>query len=135
MGLLERRALEEFQKSVFPKLKSDIDASAGFPVSMEVKWETLAADGYAHLYNEAFPKIYFEPLVLAFKKIAVDQMGKDALKAGLKMVLIANTKGAFSPNGFSFEEGVLNLDHEPCSNIDDVNQRAEGIQKLLESKL
>ena len=32
-------------------------------------------------------------------------------------------------------KGTLTLDHEPHTNVDDINERSEGIRKLLESKL
>ncbi|MBI3297356.1 MAG: hypothetical protein HYZ75_04270 [Elusimicrobia bacterium] len=135
MGLAERRAVEEFKDKQFPALKQEIDQAAGFDVPLEVQWDTLAAEGYSHLYADAFPKVYFVPLRDAVKAIAVDQMGKDALKGGLKKVLVANTKEGFSCSSFSFEGGTLTIDHQPCSNIDDVGERTTGIQKMLEEKL
>lgn len=136
MGLTERRALAAFQESVFPGIKKEIDQIAGFEVSMEIKWETLGAEGYADSYPEFFSKVYFTPLVTAFKAICVDQMGKDSLKKSLKKVVIMNEKQFYSPeSGFTFKDGILTLDHQPASNVDSVRDRETFLQKLLENSL
>jgi len=135
MGLAERRAVKEFQDKAYPGLKKQVDKAAGFSVPIEVKWDSLASEGQSHLYADSYPKVFFEPLVKAFTRIAVDDMGKKALKEGLKEVRIANTKGSYSCSGFTFKDDILDIDHEPCSNVDDIEQRAEGIQKLLENGL
>ncbi len=135
MGLAERRAVKEFEEKVSPEFKKQIETVAGFPILIDVKWDTLAVEGSAHLYKEAFPKVYFTPLINALKKVCVDDMGKEALKAGLKKVVIANTKGNYYGSGFTFEGGVLNLDHEPCSNIDNIDERSQAIQEILEKRL
>lgn len=93
MGLAERRATKEFQDTLFPALKAAMDAAAGFPVTLSVNWEQLAKDDASHGYAEAWPKIYFQTATDAFKSIARDAMGKDALKAGLKSVVFQNTGG------------------------------------------
>lgn len=136
MGLTERRALAAFQESVFPGIKKEIDQVAGFEVTMEVKWETLGAEGYADSYPDFFTKVYFTPILTAFKGICVDQMGKDSLKKGLKKIVITNENGFFSPeSGFTFKDGVLTLDHQPSSNVDSVRDRETHLQKLLENSL
>jgi hypothetical protein len=79
-------------------------------------------------------KIYFTPLADALKSICADDMGKDALKAALKKVTLTNEGHHSSPSGFSFEKGVLTLDHG-LSNIGDVTDRKKAIEKLLEKAL
>src|SRR5688572_24712290 len=104
MGLAERRAAQNFKDQRYPALKQRIDEAAGFEVPMDVKWETLAINDYAHLYDECFPKVYFDTLTEAFKNIAVDAMGKEALKGGLKRVVVQNVKDCSSaPSCFDFE--------------------------------
>src|SRR3954462_2343928 len=76
MGLAERRAAKEFETKRFPQLKKDIDDAAGFEVPVTVAWDTLAKEGEAHLYDDCWPKVYFQPLVAAFKGITIDDMGK-----------------------------------------------------------
>jgi hypothetical protein len=135
VGLSERRAIKEFQDTLFPEIQKQVKEAAGFDVPLEVDWETLALQGSSHLYLESFPKVYFTPLVKALSEVTRDEMGREALKTGLKKVVIANKTGKYSASGFTFEQGVLTLDHEPCTNVDDITERAEAIQKMLEDAL
>ncbi len=135
MGLAEKRAVEQFKTNIYPKLKSEIDEAAGFDVNIDVEWDTLAEDEYAHLYNEGFEKVYFSPLIKAFKDITIDDLGKKALKAGLSQVAIKNASGIGSTAGITFDKSVLTIDHSPVTNIDDVDERASYIQKIVEKAL
>ncbi len=136
MGLAERRAVKEFETKRFPQLKKDIDEAAGFEVPVTVQWETLTLEGESHLYDECWPKVYFEPLIAALKSITADDMGKEALKASLKKIEIQNRAGtSYGDRIASFDGGVLLLDHQPHTNVDDVKDRTDGIRTLLESKL
>ncbi len=131
MGLAERRAIKAFQDNKFPALKSEIDQAAGFPVELEVAWETLAVDDYDHLYDEALPKVYFLPLTEAFKAITIDDMGRDALKDGLKKVIFRHS----GTNELSFQDGIVILDHSPISNLDYWEDRKKTLQHALEKGL
>jgi hypothetical protein len=136
MGLAERRAAKEFETNKFPDLKKKIDAAAGFEVMFDVQWEKLALDGQAHLYDDSWQQIFFVPLEAAIKHICIDEMGKDALKKGLKKVVITNTDSVHYGDRMSkLESGVLTLDHKPTTNVGDVKDRTEGIQKTLENAL
>lgn len=136
MGLAEKRAAKEFETKVFPGLKSEIDAAAGFEVPVEVEWESLALADQAHLYDESWRAVYFTPLVAALKAITIDDMGKEALKAGLKKVVVRNKGGIYYGSAWAtFEGGVLTLDHEPTTNVGDVDDRIKGAQQVLEKAL
>lgn len=136
MGLAERRAAKSFETNQLPALQKEIDQAAGFSVPLEINWEQLSPEGQAHLYEESWTKVYFRPLVEAFKAICVDDMGKEALKGALKKVVINSSQGVYSGEQIAtFEGGVLTLDHEPTTNIDEVAARAKGIQATLEKSL
>lgn len=135
MGLAERRAAENFKNDDWPGLKAQVDQAAGFDVPVDVAWDQLAVDDYASSYASFFPKVYFEPLVTALTAITVDELGKTALKEGLKKIAVKNEGNYASKAGFTFSSGVLTLDHQPNVNVGDVDERAAGIQKLLESGL
>jgi hypothetical protein len=136
MGLGERRAAKNFETNQLPALKKEIDQAAGFDVPLEINWEQLSPEGQAHLYEESWTKVYFRPLVDALKAICVDDMGKEALKGALKKVVIKNSQNVYYGDRIAtFEGGVLTLDHEPTTNIDDVADRAKGIQAMLEKNL
>ena len=134
MGLAERRATQEFQNKVFPGLKSRILDAAGFEVPIDVDWDSIADPNEARIYEEYWTKIFFEPLIGAFKVICVDDLGKQALQESLKKIEIVNTKSASNFRGFSFADGILKLDHK-LVNADDIQDRTEGIVKILESSL
>ncbi len=134
MGLAERRASMEFQTAVFPGLKKQVDNAAGFEVPMEIDWQSLAQPNDAHLYNEYWTKIFFEPLIGAFQRLCVDDIGKEALKNGLKKIEMINTGENYDRRAFSFENGVLKIDHK-LTNVDHLDERTDKIVSLLEEGL
>lgn len=135
MGLAERRSVERFKNDDYPGWKSKIDGAAGFDVPVEVVWEELAVADYADSYADFFPRVYFQPLVDALSAVAIDDMGKSALREGLSKIVIKNTGEFYSASGISFADGVLTFDHKPQTNLDQGQDRAEGIQRTLESAL
>ncbi len=90
MGLLEKRAIKAYQEGSYKNLVKEINDIAGFELVFDVKWDSLAMEEYAHLYEESFTKIYFTPIITALKEITADDLGKDALKDALKKVVIKN---------------------------------------------
>ena len=135
MGLAERRAVEQFKTADYPGWKAKIDEATGFDVPVEVAWDELAVSGYASSYASFFPKVYFEPMVDALTAVAGDDLGRNAVRAWLKKIVVRNTEQYSSARGFAFEGGVLTIDHKPHTNVDDGEERARGLQKILESGL
>jgi hypothetical protein len=136
MGLIEKRAIKAFQDTKYPGLVTEINTIAGFPIEFEVKWDTMAVADYTHMYDEGFTKVYFTPVINAFKEITTDDLGKDALKATVKKIVIKNEGNIYSAGyAYSFDNGVLTIDHEPFSNIDDIDQRSQELVKFLSSKM
>ena len=136
MGLKENRFTKTFQEEQLPQLKAQINEAAGFDVTLNIEWSTLFEDRFLHLYTDSYPKIYFLPIIEAFKSIATDDMGKEALSEGLKEIHILNTKDHHNPaNGFTFSNGVLTIDHSPIINAPDVNSRVKVLVELLENNL
>lgn len=134
MGIAERKAASQFEETVYPKLKKEIDAAAHFDVPVEVDWNSLALEGYDHLYEEAWTKIFFTPLIGALKAIATDALGREVLRGTLERIVIRNTTGASSGSSMvRFQDGVLTLDHHPVTNVDDIQDRQEAIQNALEA--
>ena len=134
MGLAERRAVADFQQKLYPDLKKKVDEAAGFTVDMEVKWNTLEAEGYASSYPDMFEKVYFQTLIDVFKSIAVDDMSKEALKSGLKKVIIDGSSG-YRGSGCTFDNGVLLFLHKPEMAVEDLASRVKALKELLEAKL
>ncbi len=135
MGLAERRASKDFQDKQFVELKKEIEKAAGFAVPLDISWDQLAKDGQSHLYADSWPELYFKPLIESFRQIARDDMGREALAAGLKKIEIRNAKGAYSPHSaISFENGTLTIDHD-LSNVGDTADRTKYIVEIVEKGL
>jgi hypothetical protein len=131
MGLAERRSVKAFAEGPYLTLKQEIDTAAGFEVAMVVNWDSLAVNDYAHLYQEAFNQVYFRPLLEAIKGIVIDDMGKEALRSGLKQIVIEDS-GSSCP---TFEAGVLTLKYDAVANLDYWTDRQKEIQFILEKGL
>jgi len=135
MGLAERRAIKAFQDNL-PALTAELQGLAGFAVPIEINFDQLAHPDYASSYDELWRKVYFEPTIAALKAIAVDDMGKDALKAGLKKIVFCNSKDTSNSDyAVTFADGVATIDHAPATNVDYVSDRASALIKALEKGL
>lgn len=136
MSLAERRAAKEFETKHYPTLKKRLDGAAGFDVPVEVAWDTLAVEEQEHLYEEGWTKVYFLPLIHAFTAIGVDDAERAALRSAIKKVVICNRSGNFNAAVMvRFVDGVFTLDHEPCTNIDDEEERGDAVRSALERVL
>jgi hypothetical protein len=135
MGLEEKRAIKSFQDSQYPALLKEIQEFVACPV--EVDWDSLAkGEGMDPPYwAEAFEKVYFRSILDGFKEIATDDMGKNAIKSGVKKIEICNRSDNWGRSAVSFEGGVLKIDHKPFTNVDDVSERSNQVAELLSSAL
>ncbi|MFQ3581027.1 MAG: hypothetical protein SNJ67_05640 [Chloracidobacterium sp.] len=133
MGLAERRAIKDFRDNTFPKIKAALDAAAGFEVNLEIDWENLGQEGLAELdYHPLLERGYFKPLIEAFKAITIDDLGRDALRDGLKKVTIGYSR---SSGEFSFKGGELKFDYDLHYANDDWLYRKTQLQQVLEKGL
>jgi hypothetical protein len=136
VNLAERRIVHDFETNLFPGLKERVEKAAGFPIPLEVSWETLAVAGESRLYAECWSAIYFEPLIGALGYIGRDEMGHRALQSGLKKVVLQNVKGCvYGDCWATLVDVVLTLDHESLTNASDVESRTKGLIGVLESSL
>ncbi|MEY8860834.1 DUF6882 domain-containing protein [Tenacibaculum singaporense] len=136
MGLKEKRAVQTFKNESFPALEAEINNKAGFNVSLNIAWDTLVEDKFSHLYNDTFPKIYFQPLIEAIKAVNIDEIGGELLKNGLKEVKIVNENNEHNlERAITFVDGVLTINHSPIMNADKVEEKTERIVHLLETHL
>ncbi|PTL80288.1 hypothetical protein DAT35_30330 [Vitiosangium sp. GDMCC 1.1324] len=134
MGLPERRAIAEYQKNTFPKWQKEFDDFLGYHLEIEVDWPTLGAEGQAHVFDQGISAIYFEPLMLALKDIAVDDFGKQALKDGFHKYVISGVE----PDDrifYKFANKTLSYGMTFCNIENYVNERRQRIVNLLETSL
>jgi hypothetical protein len=134
MGLAERRAIKNFEDNHWSALQTQIHEATGTAIPIEVDWASLAAPDYAHLYDEELPKIYFIPIIEAFKKVTFDDMGKEAVKSGISKIIVQNKKPDYSSYWAELENKVLTLDYQ-FTNSGQIDDRVEVLVKKLEEKL
>src|SRR5271163_430101 len=89
MGLNERRKVKELQEVTFPGRVKEIEEICGKAIPYEVDWESLAddADGLNFIDNLSCHR-----LNMALRPICQDDLGKEAVRDGLKLVKLKNVK-------------------------------------------
>ena len=105
MGLNERRKIKELQDTTFPGRVKEIEEICGVAIPYEVDWDSLADDAEALNFID---NISCHRLNMALRIICQDQMGKDAVKDGLKKIKLKNVKDK-SAMKLSFDGGVLEM--------------------------
>jgi hypothetical protein len=105
MGLNERRKIKELQDVTFPGRVKEIEEICGAPISYEVDWESLADDAAGLNFID---NISCHRLNMALRMICLDEMGKEAVREGLKLVKLRNVKDEASKS-ISFTGGVLEM--------------------------
>jgi hypothetical protein len=130
MGLNERRKIKDLQDVTFPGRVKEIEEICGKAIPYEVDWESLADDleGLNFIDN-----ISCHRLNMALRAISLDDLGKQALRDGLKLVKLKNVKDKAQMK-MSFEGGVLEM-HCAYALRTDGMFSDNAIRKLLEQKL
>ena len=105
MGLNERRKIKELQDTVLPVRVKEIEEICGAPIPYEVEWSTLENDLEALTFVD---NISCHRLNMALRVICQDEMGKEAIREGLKSVHLANVKTKDEMK-MTFENGVLSM--------------------------
>ena len=129
LGIKERKLVNAFMSNEFPKLKADIEKSAGYKVKIDVDWESI---GSLKLYSNpasSMSKVFFEPLALALKAVNVDDITTAALKSHLKRIVVKGSNESFLKP--EYESGVLKIE-DRIVNVSNVKDRAEKLKTLLE---
>ena len=103
MGLNERRKIKELQDSTFPGRVKEIEEICGKPIPYDVDWDSLADDAEALNFID---NISCHRLNMALRVICQDDMGKEAVRDGLKQVKLKNVKDK-SQMAMTFDGGVL----------------------------
>lgn len=137
MLLVDRRGVQAFEDQVLPGLRQELNDAAGFAVPVEIDWPNvvvapLVGNGQRFTEPEFFTDVYFRPLIGVFRRVAKDDMGREALRTALKSVVIR-----YKPweEDCVFEEGVLFLRWRAWSNPEDVEGRTARIVDVLEANL
>ena len=130
MGLAERRKIKELQDVTFPERTREIEEICGKAISYEVDWESLAddAEGLNFIDNLSCHR-----LNMALRTICIDEMGKEAVREGLRLIKLKNVKDK-SDMRIAFDDGVLEMHCAYAQRTDGMYRDAE-IRDLLMQKL
>jgi hypothetical protein len=130
VGLNERRKIKELQEQTFPGRVKEIEEICGAPIPYEVDWESLADDAEALNFID---NISCHRLNMALRTICQDDMGKSAVRDGLKQIKLQNVKDK-SAMHIGFQQGVLEMRCAYALRTDGMFSDNE-IRKVLEDKL
>jgi hypothetical protein len=105
MGLAERRKMKELQDVTLPERVREIEEICGKPIPYEVDWDSLADDAEGLNFMD---NLSCHRLNMALRTICIDDMGKEAVREGLRLVRLKNVKDR-SGMRLTFEDGVLEM--------------------------
>jgi hypothetical protein len=108
MGLEERRMIKELQEVTLPGRVKEIEEICGAPVPYDVDWTTFSDDKSALNFLD---NVSCHRLNMALRVICSDEMGREAVRDGLKKVRLVNVKN-HDDRKMSFEGGMLEM-HVP----------------------
>ena len=130
MGVTERRKIKELQDVTFPERTKEIEEICGKAIPYEVDWESLAddAEGLNFIDNLSCHR-----LNMALRTICIDDMGKEAVRDGLRLIKLKNVKDK-SDMSIAFDGGVLEMHCAYALRTDGMYSDAE-IRELLMQKL
>jgi len=129
MGLNERRKVKELQDVTFPGRVKEIEEICGAPIPYEVDWASIADDAGALNFID---NVSCHRLNMALRMICQDDMGKEAVREGLKVVKLKNVKGAAS--SITFQGGTLEMHCDYAVGAGAIISDGE-IRQVLESGL
>jgi hypothetical protein len=130
MGLNERRKVEELKTVTFPGREKEIEEICGKSIHYEIDWPSIEGEMEALNFID---NISCHRLNMALRVICQDEMGKAAVRDGLKQIKLRNVKDKPSMK-LSFENGVLEMACAYALRTDGMFSDGE-IRELLIKKL
>jgi len=130
MGLNERRKLKELQEVTFPGRVKEIEEICGTAIPYDVDWESLADDAEALNFID---NISCHRLNMALRVICQDEMGKTAVREGLKTIKLKNVPNKAAMQ-ISFKNGMLEMHCAYALRTEGMFSDGE-IRQLLEKNL
>ena len=105
MGLNERRKMKELQEVTLPERVREIEEICGKSIPYEVDWDSLADDAEGLNFMD---NISCHRLNMALRTICMDEMGKEAVRGGLRLIKLKNVKEK-TAMAMTFNDGVLDM--------------------------
>jgi hypothetical protein len=138
LNLTQRRTLQSFEQKQFADWKAELTKVLGFDVPVETKWDGLfqGADNMSDdTIIECWTENYLTVSVGAFKGIVADDMGRQAIKDGLKKIILDSETDTTNTSNSTFKDGVFHLKHKSLSYSDSVATRIKAFQAIIEKGL
>ena len=130
MGLNERRKIKELQETTFPGRVQEIQEICGNAIPYEVDWESFADDGEALNFLD---NISCHRLNMALRTICIDDLGKEAVRDGLRLIKLKNVKDKAAMQ-INFDAGILEMHCAYALRTDGMYSDGE-IREILIAKL
>ena len=130
MGLNERRKIKELQETTFPGRVQEIQEICGNAIPYEVDWESFADDGEALNFLD---NISCHRLNMALRTICIDDLGKEAVRDGLRLIKLKNVKDKAAMQ-INFDYGILEMHCAYALRTDGMYSDGE-IREILIAKL
>lgn len=105
MGLQERRLIEALKTQTLPERSREIEEICGRAIPYEVDWTSLEHDAQALNFLD---NLSCHRLNMALRTICIDDMGREAVREGLKLVKLRNVAEP-AQRQLSFQGGVLEM--------------------------
>ncbi len=105
MGLLERQLIRDLSEKTLPEREMEITEICGAAARYVVDWDSLANDAEALRFLD---NLSCHRLNMALRTVAMDPMGKDALRDGLKTIRLRNVPSKDDMK-IDFRDGVLEM--------------------------
>ncbi len=105
MGLPERRKVKELQDITLPERSREIAEICGQVVPYEVDWASIENDAQALNFLD---NVSCHRLNMALRMICQDDMGREAVREGLKLVRLRNVAEP-AQRHLAFAGGVLDM--------------------------
>jgi len=130
MGLNERRKVKELQDTILPGRVKEIEEICGKGIPYDIDWASIQDDAEALNFLD---NVSCHRLNMALRMICIDDMGKEAVREGLKTVKLKNLKDKAAKK-LSFEGGVLEMQCAYAQGLSGAFSDGE-IRELLTKKL
>jgi hypothetical protein len=130
MGLKERRKVKELQDVILPGRSKEIEEICGKAIPYEVDWPSVQDNAEALNFMD---NVSCHRLNMALRMICQDDMGKEAVRDGIKTVKLKNVADK-SAKKLSFAGGVLEMQCAWAQGLDGAFSDNE-IRALLTEKL
>ncbi|HZE98837.1 MAG TPA: hypothetical protein VE981_17645 [Planctomycetota bacterium] len=130
MGLNERRKVKELQESILPGRLKEIEEICGKGIPYEIDWPSISDDAEALNFLD---NVSCHRLNMALRMICQDDLGKEAVRDGLKTIKLKNVTDKAAKK-LAFEAGVLTMECAYAKGLDGAFSDGE-IRELLTKKL